>query len=63
MTKNAGGKLFFATVTLRPEAQFSGDTLPTRAEIDAMHHEAHEECFIANSVKSDIRCEPIYDAL
>ncbi len=62
MAKNAAGKLIVATVTLKPEAQFSGDKLPTRTEIDAMHHEAHEECFIANSVKSDVRCEPIYGA-
>jgi len=25
----------------------------------AMHHEAHEQCFIANSVKTDVRCEPV----
>ena len=63
MAKNPAGKLVVATVTLKPEAQFSGDKMPTHAEIDAMHHEAHEECFIANSVKTDVRCEPIYDAV
>ncbi len=62
MEKNANGKLVVSVVTLRPEALFSGDKLPTRADVDAMHHEAHEECFIANSVKSDVQCEPIYDA-
>jgi organic hydroperoxide reductase OsmC/OhrA len=62
MAKNGAGKLVVTTVTLRPEALFSGDKLPKREEIDAMHHEAHEECFIANSVKSEVRCEPIYDA-
>jgi len=30
-----------------------------RAEIEAMHHEAHERCFIANSVRTDVRCEPV----
>lgn len=28
-------------------------------ELQAMHHEAHEECFIANSVKTEVRCEPL----
>jgi organic hydroperoxide reductase OsmC/OhrA len=46
-------------VTLRPEVQFSGPMLPTRADIDAMHHEAHAQCFIAHSVTSDVRCEPV----
>jgi organic hydroperoxide reductase OsmC/OhrA len=60
MAKNAVGKMVVATVTLKPEAKFSGDKLPTRADIDAMHHEAHDECFIANSVKTDVHCEPVY---
>jgi organic hydroperoxide reductase OsmC/OhrA len=46
-------------VTLRPEVQFAGDKRPTRAEIESMHHEAHEQCFIANSVRTDVRCEPV----
>jgi organic hydroperoxide reductase OsmC/OhrA len=62
MAKNEDGKIVVSKVTLKPEANFSGDRLPTRAEIDAMHHEAHDECFIANSVKTEVHCEPIYDA-
>jgi organic hydroperoxide reductase OsmC/OhrA len=62
MAKNADGKMVVSVVTLKPEATFSGDRLPTRAEIDAMHHEAHAECFIANSVRTEVRCEPVYDA-
>lgn len=62
MEKNANGKLFVSVVTLRPQVQFSGEHLPTRAEIDAMHHAAHEECFIANSVKTQVLCEPVYAA-
>ncbi len=60
MAKNAQGKVAITRVTLRPAVKFSGDKLPTRAELDALHHKAHEECFIANSVKSEVRCEPIY---
>jgi len=47
-------------VTLRPDVTFSGERLPTRADIDQLHHAAHDACFIANSVKSEIRCEPVY---
>jgi len=60
MGKNAEGKMAMVSVTLRPSAQFSGERLPSAKEIDEMHHEAHAECFIANSVKTIVSCEPIY---
>ena len=60
MDKNADGKLFVSVVTLRPDVQFSGDHLPSRADIDAMHHAAHADCFIANSVKTQVFIEPVY---
>ncbi|HSB95594.1 MAG TPA: OsmC family protein [Spongiibacteraceae bacterium] len=60
MEKNADGKLAMTVVTLKPEVHFSGDRLPSREDIERMHHKAHAECFIANSVKSEVRCEPIY---
>lgn len=62
MTKNPAGKLWVSTVTLRPQVVFSGTLLPDRAQIEHMHHEAHDECFIANSVKTDIQCLPVFDA-
>ena len=62
MEKNVQGKLAMSVVTLRPHVQFSGKKIPSRAELDQMHHDAHEECFIANSVKCEVRCEPVYDA-
>lgn len=60
LEKNAAGKLAMTIVTLRPDVTFSGERLPTREELDQLHHEAHEACFIANSVKTDVRCEPVY---
>lgn len=60
MAKNANGKLVMSVVTLRPKVEFVGDKLPTNDEINALHHRAHEACFIANSVTSEVRCEPIY---
>jgi organic hydroperoxide reductase OsmC/OhrA len=59
MAKNADGKLAMTEVTLRPDVRFAGDHRPTDDEANAMHHEAHDLCFIANSVKTDVRCEPI----
>jgi organic hydroperoxide reductase OsmC/OhrA len=61
MSKNAEGRWAMTTVTLHPQVRFSGEHQPSREELDAMHHEAHEQCFIATSVKTDVRCEPIYD--
>ena len=58
MAKNANGKYAMTVVTLRPDVRFSGDRLPTADEIVAMHHEAHEECYIANSVLTEVRIEP-----
>jgi len=58
MGRNGAGKLAMTRVTLRPEVVFVGERLPTQDEIAAMHHEAHAECFIANSVTTDVRCEP-----
>ena len=58
MEKNSEGKLAMTRVILHPMVNFSGERLPDNNEIDAMHHKAHEECFIANSVKTEVLCEP-----
>lgn len=63
MEKNSEGKMVISVVTLKPEVHFSGDHVPTREQIDSLHLEAHKECFIANSVKTEVRCEPVYVAL
>jgi organic hydroperoxide reductase OsmC/OhrA len=44
-------------VTLRPAVSFAG-AAPSEAEQRALHARAHEKCFIANSVKSEVRIEP-----
>jgi organic hydroperoxide reductase OsmC/OhrA len=54
LDKNAEGKLLITCITLRPKVQFSADKLPTADELRSMHHSAHEQCFIANSLKSEI---------
>jgi organic hydroperoxide reductase OsmC/OhrA len=62
MQRNAAGKMAMTIVTLKPLVQFSGARLPSEEQIVAMHHEAHAECFIANSVTTEVRCEPVYAA-
>jgi organic hydroperoxide reductase OsmC/OhrA len=58
MAADERNRLMMKTVVLRPYVKFSGGALPTEAEIAAMHHQAHEECFIANSVKTEVLCRP-----
>jgi len=57
--KNESGKIAVTRVTLHPDVRFAGDRTPAPEEILAMHHEAHDKCFIAQSVKTDVRCEPV----
>jgi organic hydroperoxide reductase OsmC/OhrA len=54
MAKNEAGKLYVAKVTLAPRIVFSGDKRPSESDIAALHHKSHEECFIANSVRTEI---------
>lgn len=59
MGKDASGNLAITHVTLRPEVRFVGEQMPTRDQVAALHDEAHRKCFIANSVRTDVRCEPV----
>jgi organic hydroperoxide reductase OsmC/OhrA len=52
--KDEEGKLAMTKVTLKPEVNFGGNAVPSREQIDELHHLAHEKCFIANSVKTKI---------
>ena len=61
MGKNQAGKTAMLRVTLRPRVSFSGERLPTRADIEALHHRSHEECFIANSVTTTVSVEPVWN--
>lgn len=58
MAKDAAGRMSMTVVTLRPKVVFSGPQ-PTREQLAELHHRSHEECFIASSVKTDVRCEPV----
>ena len=59
MGKNEEGRVAMTKVTLRPDVRFGGERIPSNDEIDEIHHEAHEKCFIANSVRTTVTTEPV----
>lgn len=63
MGRDAAGKLAMLEVTLRPAVTFAGPQAPSAVDLAALHEAAHAECFLAHSVKTQIRCEPVSPAL
>ena len=57
MRKNERGAIWVSAVTLNPRIIYGGAKRPTDADVDHLHHLAHEQCFIANSVKTEIRID------
>jgi len=55
MSKNESGASWISSVTLNPKIVYSGDKTPTPEEEKKLHHLAHEQCFIANSVKTTVK--------
>jgi organic hydroperoxide reductase OsmC/OhrA len=60
LEKNAEGKFAVTRVKLRPSVTFSG-TQPDADKLRALHEQAHEKCYIANSVKTEVLVEPEFD--
>ena len=58
LARDAQGRMAMTEVTLHPQVVFIGERVATAAELQALHDEAHEKCFIANSVKTWVRCQP-----
>jgi organic hydroperoxide reductase OsmC/OhrA len=57
MGKGADGRTAMLKVALRPRVSWEGKE-PSAEELEAMHHQSHLDCFIANSVKTEIVVEP-----
>jgi organic hydroperoxide reductase OsmC/OhrA len=55
LEKNAQGKLAITRVELHPKIAFGGTKQPAAADLEWLHDKAHKECFIANSVTTDVR--------
>lgn len=58
MTKNERGVPWVSSVLLSPVVEHHPLHRPTPQEDEALHHRAHEECFISNSVRTEITCRP-----
>jgi len=58
MTKNDKGVPWMSRVTLNPQIVYSGEKLPTPADEEHLHHLAHEQCYIANSIKTEVLIQP-----
>ncbi len=54
MAKNEKGVPWVSLVMLNPKIIFSGDKIPSAADLEQLHHLAHEQCYIANSVKTAV---------
>ena len=57
MSKDGDGRIAVTRVVLRPNCRYAGDKLPGREDVEKMHHRAHELCFIANSVRTEVITE------
>jgi organic hydroperoxide reductase OsmC/OhrA len=57
MEQDETGRLAVTRVTLRPRITFAGNRQPSREQIEKMHHLSHQQCFIANSVKTVVTTE------
>lgn len=55
MTKNEKGIPWVSSVQLNPQIQYSGEKRPNAEEEHQLHHAAHEQCYIANSIKTEVR--------
>ena len=58
MTKNERGVPWVSAVTLSPTIAYSGEKRPSPADEERLHHQAHDQCFIANSIKTDVTVKP-----
>jgi organic hydroperoxide reductase OsmC/OhrA len=56
MAQDAEGRWVITVVTLRPAVTLADPA--QSGQLDQLHHHAHEACFIANSVKSEVHVEP-----
>lgn len=58
MGTDDNGRMAITRITLRPAIAFAGDE-PGEGELAALHEQAHDRCFIANSLRSEILVEPV----
>ena len=59
LEKNQAGRMAITRVVLRPRVVWAPDVTIPESDLMSLHHHAHEGCFIANSVTTDVRVEPV----
>ena len=57
MEKNGRGRYAVTRIVLRPRIVYGGERAPTAEELENLHHAAHEECYIANSITAEVLVE------
>ncbi|MGE0268088.1 MAG: OsmC family protein [Candidatus Omnitrophota bacterium] len=57
LEKDGDGTISLARAVLKPKIVFSGEKIPTQEDLERLHHSAHAHCFIANSVRTDVKIE------
>jgi len=60
LVKRDDGKFCVSEIRLMPKVVFGGDKQPDEEAINAMHHKAHDHCFIANSITCEVVVEPVF---
>ena len=55
MTKNERGVPWVSHITLNPRITYAGDKRPSATELEHLHHQSHEQCFIANSIRTEVK--------
>jgi organic hydroperoxide reductase OsmC/OhrA len=58
LARNAARRLVMTEIVLHPRVAFAGGPRPSGEEFATLHRRAHDECYLANSVTTDVRCEP-----
>lgn len=58
VTKGETGAMWVSKVTLHPKITYSGEKLPSPTDEEHLHEMAHKQCFIANSVKTEVTVQP-----
>lgn len=58
MTRNEQGSLWISQIILRPHIRWHGETTPSPEDLERLHHRAHEQCFIANSIRTEVIVQP-----
>ena len=57
LEKNKEGKMAITKIYLRPKVKFGGTNIPDQEKLTKLHEKAHKECFIANSILSEVIVE------